>query len=149
MTSQGLSHSDCPLCCLLNQQKRAQATSSSPDPGLPPLCVSRSQPYTHTHTHHSNPPVWLSGCLCCVCQCHNTWVMLSCGGINNFNLISAWENQKLSRTSEHEVKKEGRVLFLIREVLRQLKTVVTWSFEVRFQTSFPHYGTHPPLSMAV
>lgn len=102
------------------------------------VCCASLDP---SRTHHSNPPVWLSGCLSCICQCQNTWVMLS---INN--LISAWENQKLYEVEKKEKNyimcREGRVPFSKREVIRQLKMVVTWSFEVHFQTSFPYIQAH-------
>lgn len=116
--------------------KEAKATSSFADPALPSKCVIRS---LDAHTHHSKSSdliVWLS---VCVCHCHNTWVMRWCTGINNTCLISARENQK-SCTSEKYVKlkkmdstcRTGRGSFLKREVLRQLKVVVTQSLEVRF-----------------
>lgn len=116
------------------------------------VCCASLDP---SHTHHSNPPVWLSGCLSCICLCHNTWVIPS---INN--LISAWENQKLyevgKKRKNYIMCLEGRVPFSKREVIRQLKMVVTWSFEVNFQTSFPYIqAAHtiitdptPPVSMA-
>lgn len=129
------------LSCVYSTSKREHKPLPHP---LTQVCLRCASNPSRIHT-----PETLLSDRDCLCASASVTMHESCwglGGINNFSLISVWENQTLSRTLEYVFKKKknyimceaGRVAFPKRVVSRQLKMVVTWSFEVHFQTSLPH-----------